>query len=92
MRLAAESEPIHADATYKCIWDYFKKENTLRERLTMHEMLSVCNEVVFNWSRSRDPNKEYAVTYSEEHTIKLKDWTMANQWVGENPKNLIRNG
>ena len=34
-----------------------KKENTLRERLPMHEMLCVCNEVVFNWSRSRDPNK-----------------------------------
>ena len=55
-------------------------------------MLTVCNEVVFNWSRSRDPNKENAVKYSEEPTLKLKDWTEAYQWARMNHKNLISNG
>ena len=58
----------------------------------MNEMLVVVENLVFNWSRSRDPEKEHAKPFSTEPTIKLKDWTEAYQWVQESQKNLIRNG
>ena len=67
-----------------------KKENTMRERLSVGQFLGCTTEMVKQWSLRRDPKSVNCVYFDEIRTISLSLWTQAYQWVAQKKAVLQR--
>ena len=57
-----------------------KKENTLRERLPLSRFLTVAENIVRSWSKSRDPSDPNHLPFSTDPNPGLPLWTAAFHW------------